>query len=276
MHLYVIISSLKPSFMKLFYILFFASFTYLSSNGQFTVNSNYTLGLPQQSMKNNINAIHQFRVQGLYALPDGLRNLSLGLDIGFGTYANLRMPTTFSFGNGNPTSTYVNYSSNTALLNAVVQYDLVRKKSVIPYVTLKGGVQRLGSRIFVEDPNDIDGCRPLESKNILKDNTAILSYGGGLKIDFSSLFSFREKGRHFIDLGVVQTRGGEIEYINTKKLKSHDHNAVTPNPLGDGAKPLNMRFINVQSNVTHDHMVAEVYTTPLRVLEIKLGYTYRF
>jgi hypothetical protein len=260
--------------MKLFYLAFLLACCTLSIQAQFSMSTGYGLGIPQQKMANNLNAVHQFKTSFLYRLPKNLQRISVGIDGGTGNYARLSMPITFNFGSGRPTTTYVDYNSNTTFANAILQVDFFQKTAFTPYAILTGGVQKWSSKIYIEDPTDLDGCRALENKTILKDRTATFGVGAGIKGDLSKLFNIRERGKHFFYISAVSTKGGEIDYINTRKLKEHNHDPNTP--LSEGAKALNMRFINVQSNVIHNHMMAEVFTTPLRLLEFNIGYTFRF
>jgi hypothetical protein len=72
-----------------------------------------------------------------------------------------------------------------------------------------------------------------------------------------------------IDISANTIRGGEISYINTKHLMD-PQNMTDP----DG-KPLNVEFINVSTQSIHEHTVAQVYDSPLRMLEFKAGITFR-
>jgi hypothetical protein len=63
--------------------------------------------------------------------------------------------------------------------------------------------------------------------------------------------------------------GGSPNYINTKKLI----NAPAP-PPGEDGKAVTVKFINDTTNEIHEHEVAEVYTTPLRMLEFKLSWVF--
>jgi hypothetical protein len=177
----------------------------------------------------------------------------------------------------NMSHTHINYSSNTFNANAVVRIDLTRQSLITPYVILKGGMYSFFSNIRVDDPQDTDGCRALESKSILNDNTAALTYGGGLRYQIYRDRYTRCGGQRYIDFQVTNTRGGTVEYINTKKLNDHQHATATVSS-GDGeeVKPLEMKFINVQSKVVHNHKVAEVFKTPLRLLDIRIGYFVTF
>ena len=252
-------------------------FTY-SAFAQMAGSLDYTLSLPQQAMNQNIHAVHQLSLNAGYRLPNYLRRVTVGAEVGIGNYANLRMPTTFNFEGSAPTNTHVNYSSNTFNANAVISVDLANKRStLIPYVVLKGGVHSFFSGIRVEDPTDTDGCRALESKSITKDNTTAWTYGGGVRYQILKNKYFRPYRQHYINIQVTNTRGGTIDYINTKKLTDHQHHTPPQNTNnGESFTPIEMKFINVRSNVIHNHMIAELYSTPLRFLDIKVGYYMAF
>lgn len=267
--------------MKKTFTLFALCLLTYSTFAQMVGSLDYTLSLPQQAMAQNIHAVHQLELNAGYRLPNYLRRVTVGAEVGIGTYANLRMPTTFNFDNSPPTNTYVNYSSNTFNANAVISLDLANssRSSLIPYIVLKGGVQRFFSRINVEDPNDVDGCRPLESKAITNDNTPTWTYGGGVRYQIlkNRHFSPYRNRKHYINIQVTNTRGGTIDYINTRKLRDNQHH-TRPQVVNSGESfiPVEMKFINVRSNVIHNHMIAELYSTPLRFLDIKVGYFMAF
>jgi hypothetical protein len=252
-------------------------FSWLSSScvAQLAGTVDYVLSLPQQSMANHITAVHQFGISGQYTLPNYLQFLSIGGEIGIGSYANLRVPTTFSFGNGNPTSTYINYNSDVFHANVFATVSWRNKSAFTPYLTLKTGRYFLESSILVEDPKDIDGCRPLESETLLEDKTHSITYGGGLRFELPSRV-LTHANKHYIDLQVTRTIGGTVDYINTRQLQHVNHQMPVTTQDDGYLRPLEMKFINVQSNVVHEHRIAEVYSTPLMLLQIKLGYMIEF
>ena len=84
----------------------------VSGYAQFSGSFNYSAGIPQASMARNINAVHQMVLTGGYKLPRQFSFLTVGAELGLGTYANMRVPITLSFDNSPPTSTHINYSSN--------------------------------------------------------------------------------------------------------------------------------------------------------------------
>ena len=70
-----------------------------------------------------------------------------------------------------------------------------------------------------------------------------------------------------VDLSANIIRGGTMEYINTKHLM--DAQSMS-DPEG---KPLEVKFINVNTQSMHEHTVAQVYTSSLRMLEFRAGIT---
>jgi hypothetical protein len=73
-------------------------------------------------------------------------------------------------------------------------------------------------------------------------------------------------GRLRIDISANMIRGGKVDYINTKNLQD-----ATEIPEGSGAKPLNVRFMKVSTQRIYEHSVAQVYTSPLRFFEARIG-----
>ena len=71
----------------------------------------------------------------------------------------------------------------------------------------------------------------------------------------------------YMDFRVQNIRGGDLNYINTKKLID----ASAPPTPGEDGKAVSVKFINATTNEIHEHQVAEVYSTPLRMLEFRLS-----
>ena len=243
------------------------------AHAQTEVSLGYSLAAPMQKMADNIGLTHSANIGGMYAIPATRGRLAFGVDAGVGNYASITREQTFIFGNGTSTRTFVNYTSNVWNAAAGARFTLLRKGAVLPFVTVKAGYQQFYSNVFVEDPADPEGCRALDRKSILKDGTATFAYGGGLRAELSRIFKGVVPGRNFIELSVTQVRGGNIEYINTRKLKDKAPAADDPDVI---KRSLNMRFINASTQNIHEHQVAEVYTTPLRQLDFRLTYVFRF
>lgn len=235
-------------------------------SAQLSFNVGYSYGSPQQEMDKNINGLHSIATGVMYQFPGKLSRLQAGLDLGWGTYANEQKEQTFTFTNGSTTTTQVNYSSNVAQIRGNARYMLLEDKQVLPYVSAKAGYTSFYSNVYIEDPHDPDGCRALDQDNIIKDGIFSVAYGGGVQFDWTLFSNRKVKGRRYIDLSVHSNRGGNVDYVNTKKLID----ANNP-PVGTNGKPLTVRFINASTQEIHEHQVAEVYTTPFRMLEFKLS-----
>lgn len=251
--------------MRIFYTLFISLLT-LTAQGQFYLQTGYSASLPQQDMNRNINLLHSVKVGGYYRLPDNLKRVWVGADLGWGMYALTTKTQTFRFRDGSSTVTQVNYSSNVVQAAMNARVTLLEDAKVLPYVSGRAGYTSFYSNIFIEDPMDIDGCRPLDQRNIIRDGTGFAGYGGGLMLDWRLFSRHARKNGGWIDLSVTNIRGGRLDYINTKKL-------IDPSnpPTDSDGKPLNVQFVNATTNEIHEHQVAQVFSTPLRMLEIRLS-----
>lgn len=256
--------------MKFIYTAICLLFT-LTTFSQFTLSSGYSLSKPQQKMAGNINSLHSLSLGGLYRFPGKLNRVQAGIDFGFGIYATEKKLQTFNFGNGTSTQTWVNYSSNVTQGNLVTRISLFKEQLVNPYVSGKVGYTAFYSNIFIEDPHDPLGCRALDQRNLISDGVITASYGGGVAVNIDVFGKANRVNDVYIDLSVNNVRGGNINYINTRKLVDGNN----PAPTDSEGKPLNVTFVNASTQELHEHQVAEVYSTPLRMLEFKIAAVFR-
>jgi hypothetical protein len=254
--------------MKISSTLFICCFLYFTANSQsFKFVSDYSLGLPQQQMAKNIQVIHSLHAGGLYQLPRQWKKLSVGLELGVGFYAHEKIDQTFNFDANTSTVVPVNYNSNVINGNLQTRYQFLDERSamIVPYINAKAGVYNFYSNVNIEDPNDPGGCRPLEKKNLISDYTFYWGAGAGFQINPSLFSKHKKDGPIMIDISINTIRGGKLDYINTKNLKDEQDLSQT------GGKPLLVKFINVSTQDIHEHKVAQVYTSALRILEIRGG-----
>ena len=258
--------------MKLFYTLSFIAFLSTPASAQMYMGGNYSLGIPQQEMAENIQPSHGLNVNFLYRLPDKLNRLSVGLETGLGFYAYETKQQDLRFPDGSGTTTDVTYSSNIFNIGVQSRANLFSQAKWNPYIMGKAGFTKFFSNITIGDPDDPDDCKPLDKRNLIGDNTMYVAYGGGLNIDFAAFSKKMKMGLGMVDISVTNVRGGKLDYINTKNIKEHVHvdpNAPPPPPTK--AEPVNVRFINVSTQQVHEHQVAEVYNSPLRMLTVQVG-----
>jgi len=169
--------------MKFIFTLLLTAIFFSANSQQWKLTGNYSFGAPQQQMAKNIQPIHSLQSGILYQLPK-LKQLSLGIELGIGSYARKRIDQTFEFSPGVSSVVPVDYSSNTFNASVQARFDLLKNKYfIIPYINVKGGVYNLFSTVYIDDPNDEGGCHALEQKNIINDNTMYWSAGGGIQID---------------------------------------------------------------------------------------------
>jgi len=246
-------------------------FLFFSANSQqWRFTSSYSLGIPRQEMGKNIQPAHSLQTGVLYQLPGELKRLSAGLEFGIGIYAHERIDQTFQFDNNTSTVLPVDYSSNVFNANLQARFDLLSDKNfIIPYINAKGGLYNFYSSIYIGDPEDDGGCHALEQENIMNDKTMYWTAGGGLQINPAIFSKKKHGGKVMIDISANTIRGGTISYINTKHL-------MDPQNISDpDGKPLEVQFINVSTQAIHEHTVAQVYTSSLRILEFRAGVTFK-
>ena len=201
-----------------------------------------------------------------YQLDGNLKRMSVGIEAGIGIYAMQRIDQTFTFDNSTTAVVPVNYNSNASNINALVRYDLAdQDKFVIPYLTAKGGVYNFFSNIYIENPHDASGCEALQRENIIKDATLAWGAGAGVQLN-TAIFAKRKFRRNVkLDISANMVRGGNLKYINTKNL-------LDAQGINDPeSKPLQVQFINASTQNIHEHTVAQVYNSPLRLLEVRIG-----
>lgn len=257
--------------MKKIYFLLSATFICFFLNAQFKLGTGYSLSIPQQDMGDNINPVHSINISFLYTPNSFCKRFSVGTEIGFGNYAYVTKEQDLRFPDGSGIKTDVIYSSNVINGALLVRANLAAKGKVIPYIQAKAGATSFFSNVYVEDPEDESSCKPLEAKNIIKDNTFFGSYGGGAQIDLSAFSKKTKPGNFVIDIGINKIKGGHLNYINTKNIQTHIH--TDPNsPVEPGkGEPVNVQFVNITTQTIHEHQVAELYNSKLRMLDIKIG-----
>jgi hypothetical protein len=236
-----------------------------ANSQEWKISTSYSLGVPQQQMEKNIQPVHSLQAGILHQLKH-VKQLMVGMELGIGSYAGKRIEQTFQFDNNTAAVVPVNYNSNSFNINLQTRLNLLSDKYlVVPYINAKGGLYNFFSTIYIEDPTDTDGCHALEQKTIMNDKTFYWSAGGGLQIDPAIFSKNKRRGNVLIDIAANTVHGGTMDYINTKHLVD----AQTVNDP-DG-KPLQVKFINASTQQIHEHTVAQVFTSTLRLLEFRAG-----
>lgn len=267
----------------LFALLPFLTSTILISQN-FKIGFNYGADVPFKSQMPNMSTNHSAGFALLYK-PVKNSPIWFAFDFSAGCFASRTVNQEYMFTDGSTTKTDVNYSSNMTKCLLGAQIDLGKRDNLIlPYLKAQGGFARTGARIFIEDPSDPDGCKALENKLTFSNANLIYSVGGGIQLNINKLNQRNSPLQQYIDFGINYIGGNEAKYVNIKYMKDHVHGI---NTLGSAAssshnehnsdtREITATFINVSSNNTHEHKVAEVYTSPFKMINIRLGYVLTF
>jgi hypothetical protein len=261
--------------MKHFYLLALSFVAGLEAKSQIKAGFSYSLSLPQHEMKNNIRPIHSLNVNFISRFKP-INNLYWGVEIGFGQYAGFTKEQEIRLPDGSGFDGKVSYSSNVVTAGLVARYEFFKEAKVNPFITGKLGYANFFSAVIVNDPNNADDCKPLERKTPIADHSFFASYGAGLQVDVST----RRRPNHaWMYVSVSQMHGTSLDYINVREVKDPNHDMSQMNNPPDGSEgrrtPLKISFINVATQSIHQHQLATVYNSPLRLLEMKLGVMWR-
>jgi len=258
--------------MKPFYLFTVFIATSICTAAQIKGGFSYSLSLPLHEMKQNIKPVHSMNFSVMSHVK-GLSKLSLGIETGLGQYASFTKDQDIRFPDGSGINTKVSYSSNVATAGVLTRFTLFKEAKLNPYLAGKLGYASFFSKVIVADPEHDDDCKPLDKKTPIHDHSFFASYGAGVQIDVSS----KKKTKNaWIDISVSQLHGPKLDYINIKDIKDHVQNDPnSPAPPSNKTVPLSIRFVNVSTQTIHEHQLAEVYNSPLRLLEIKVGVVWR-
>jgi hypothetical protein len=232
----------KTIFMKHILPLVLFCFGFSAAFAQYSGTVSYSVSAPGGEMAKNIKLLHSAKMNIGRQLPGAFKRVQMGVELGIGTYALVTKEQTFVFDDGSSTRTKVNYNSNVFQAGAFTRIDLVQKGKVIPYLKGNAGLAKFYSNVAVQDPEDVDGCQPLEKKSLVKDNVFATGYGAGVRVDMNALCSRTKGGTEWLDFSVICVNGGDVDYINTKRLKDHYHTPTNTDPKS--GQPVVQRFIN--------------------------------
>ncbi len=248
---------------KIIQFIFLCCFVF-SAKAQLQAGFNYSMAVPQKEMANNINLTHSIVTDIRYQFKGAAKNFWVGSQFGFGLYAMKTQKEVYQFGNGETTEANVRFTSNIFNTHLIVGADLLSNTAFIPYVTAKGGLSKFYSKVYIPDPSDGGSCKPLENKNVYKDANWSAGFGAGVKIAGNKIVKELHRNDFWLDFSVNYLTGGSVNYLNAKHVMD-DNNTNT------GSKSYNVTFVHITTNEIHQHKVAEIFTSRIDQLDIKLG-----
>lgn len=188
-----------------------------------------------------------------------------------GLYSSVTSKETYLFGDGSSTVTDVHFKSsmNKIQLGTKVYFSPFYKP-VRGFITPQIGYTALRSRIRIDDPQDTDGCTPLENRIAHKNGG--FTYGGeiGVDLDVKKIFKGEEavRGRMYASVSYLNSFKA-LNYINIKYMTNHEHGMEMEI---DDDRDITTQFLNVSNNSIHEHKVAEIYRTKLNFITVNIGY----
>ncbi|MDJ1499708.1 hypothetical protein [Xanthocytophaga agilis] len=258
---------MKKPFLLIFFL---AIFQFASAQMEWSLQGNYSR--PQGVMGKYIKHAGGLNLQGMYRLPN--TPFSVGAEIGINGYGSQKTHQRYQFSDGSSTEVDVNVNNSFSSFMLVSRVNLIQTGGIIPYIQAKGGYFHYWTNLSIPDPQDTDGCKPLENTSLLKDGAFAATLGAGVRWDISTVFKKAIPERFWIDLSADYTKGGSVRYMNVNIPADPDpvnhHHPVTN---ADGSTPYTARFINTQSQVVHEHHVGNVYKSYIEQITFRLGIT---
>jgi hypothetical protein len=154
------------------------------------------------------------------------------------------------------TKTAIEYSSNILELTTGLRYIFNESNNFKLYTGLSAGMLRYRTGYVIEDPEDTDGCHPIEAEKIQADKSFIGKLEGGLR--FASPWDKGFSRGILFDIGVTYKMGTSAEFMRLSNKQS-----------ADGVDYV-AKF-HTPSNEVHEHPIGKIYNTPVNQVGFHLG-----
>lgn len=230
---------------------------------QWDMGMSFNFSKPIGGMATNIDHGLGVTIDGAYLIKDS--PFSVGAEFSYNAYGHDKTRQQYTFDDGSVTETNVIVTNAYSNLMGTGKFFLRKGKLISPYFSAKLGYSWYKTTLRIEDPEDVDGCRPLEQDHLLKDGTFTASGGAGVRVDFSAIFRKMKTNTLFFDINAHMTQGGNVRYMNVDRPvnhQNHDSDVVA-------------RFINNRTQVIHEHHVGYVYSSLVEMMEYRFGVVYR-
>lgn len=247
----------------------------LISFSQVAVEINYAYNSPLKPMNYTFNNVHGMSMAFLYSPKKS--NYYIGLAFQSGFYGKIKRPIEFAIDSTTTVSTQL--SVNNSCHNFFIYHkynfrDFVKSERIEPFVDFKTGWSFFRTDIYIEDPNEPAGeCEPLYNDIVHKDNTWLLYAGAGFEYKLNGIFNSKNQNEFpmtYLSLGVGYTYGGNVSYMNVEKNES-THNQHSPGINDLEKTAYYTQWLNTQTQIVHQHHTGYLYTSPIRMLEVRFG-----
>jgi hypothetical protein len=231
------------------------------------VGMDYVYTSPLGSMQHNIKQGNGVVVDFGMVTPS--RRFTLGIEVQYTQYGHDESTQEYQFDDGSTANMDIIVNNSFLNFMAYGRYYVMTEGKFLPYLTAKGGYAHYSTDLNIYDPNEWDHCAPVESEILQKDGTLIGSLGAGFRLDMASVFRKSEPGKFYLDFHSSVTQGGTVKYMNSDAPDHHPANH-------DATDAVSAQFVNTQTQVYHSHHVGTLYTSPVQLLDFRLGAVFRF
>lgn len=270
--------SLKSSIMKYLLLPFFIALPFLSQ-AQFAMNYSYVFNAPQNYMRSSLSNAHGFAME--YYGNVKKTNYQIGLAYHMGIYGYHTEPIDFTASDGSIVKTNLNISNAFNFISIYHKYSFNKFATsgrLIPFIDAKTGWSFFRTKLYIADPEDVSNCEPLEQDIMQRDNTWNLYGGAGFDYRLNGIFNPANddclmKSYFFVSFGFQY--GGKVSYMNVDKddevTAAHNHTSDDPNKT-----EFYTTWVNTQTRIEHEHHTGYLFSSPIRMMQIKAGFSLRF
>jgi hypothetical protein len=238
--------------------------------------------LPIRSSMPNMSSNFGMGLMGARRLTDTFP-IFLELKGSLGRYHSTSATESFFLVPGQTTQINVNYRSNLHHFQIGTKlYFSPFYKKIRGFITPQFGHSFFRTAIRFSEPEpqqiqpDEDLCAPMH--NEVKHRSSLWTYGGelGAEINLPSIHDVNQpgNGRFFVSISYLGSFRN-AEYVNVKYMQHEPQGAFQNNHHhhtdGQG-RPLTGEFINLSTNMTHEHKIAEIYSNPMRLITLNIGF----
>lgn len=255
-------------------------------NAQFEVRYSYVFNSPQNFMRSSLDNAHGFSMEYYTSVKHS--NYFTGIGFQVGVYGYHSQPIEFLSTDGAMVQTNLNITNTYNYWNIYHKYRFSNFEKngsrIIPFVEAKTGWSFFRTSLFIEDPNDVSNCEPLEQDIMQKDNAWNVYAGAGFDLKLTGLLNPLKHAtctcpKVYFSTSVGFHYGGKVSYMNVDREGSntsaqHSHAGHT-NSDSDKTE-FYTTWVNTQTQVTHQHHTGYLYTSPIRLFELKAGFVIRF
>jgi len=236
---------------------------------QSTIRLSYANSNPLEQMGVNIRQMHGVSLEYSYQLPRS--PFSIGIDLGFSNYGTRKIEDFTVVAEGQMPSTYdLTISNNTCYAFFTTRMNLTRAGFVQPYLSARLGVQEYHTDFTLENPNvnhTTDCPDPVDEGTVLSDVAITAGFGFGVNVDLGQAFKFDlGKNRLFFSLEANYLAGGSVQYMSLNAPTTNNAPQNTDMPgLAPGVRTL-----------SHQYHTGNVYRSPIRMYDIRMGLGFSF